>query len=152
MKRLSVLALLVTVVPFAPAHAGPASRYGGCSGAVDRGSLPVWARAGFRGSYRIPHVLGKNGSIAAILFGDPLSSPPSPERANKILWVSRHVDPNVRSLYVRARRQDGAGTAYRRLAVGPSYLDLPSAGCWRLFLRWGSQVDLLDLRYRSPSQ
>jgi hypothetical protein len=30
---------------------------------------------------------------------------------------------------------------------GPSIIDLPAAGCWRLTLRWSGRVDTLDLRY-----
>ena len=30
---------------------------------------------------------------------------------------------------------------------GPSIIDLPAAGCWRLTLRWSGRSDVLDLRY-----
>ena len=30
---------------------------------------------------------------------------------------------------------------------GPSIVDLPAPGCWRLTLRWSRSVDSLDLRY-----
>jgi hypothetical protein len=49
-----------------------------------------------------------------------------------------------------ARRTDGR-TATRTLqgGPGPSYVDLPGAGCWRLQLRWGGRRDVLDLAYRA---
>jgi hypothetical protein len=30
---------------------------------------------------------------------------------------------------------------------GPSIVNLPTPGCWRLTLGWAGQVDTLDLRY-----
>jgi hypothetical protein len=31
---------------------------------------------------------------------------------------------------------------------GPSIVNLPSPGCWRLTLRWSGRADSLDLSYR----
>ena len=31
---------------------------------------------------------------------------------------------------------------------GPSVVNLPSPGCWRLTLSWSGRVDSLDLRYQ----
>jgi hypothetical protein len=31
---------------------------------------------------------------------------------------------------------------------GPSIINLPSAGCWRLTLRWSGRSDSLDLQYQ----
>ena len=48
-----------------------------CHADVQRGVLPEWARAGFSDAEpQMPHVLGRSGEITAILFGDPLASPP----------------------------------------------------------------------------
>jgi len=33
---------------------------------------------------------------------------------------------------------------------GPSIVDLPQAGCWRLRLTWSGAIDTLDLVYRAP--
>jgi hypothetical protein len=30
---------------------------------------------------------------------------------------------------------------------GPSIVNLPSPGCWKLTLRWSGRVDTLDLEY-----
>jgi hypothetical protein len=30
---------------------------------------------------------------------------------------------------------------------GPSIINLPASGCWRLTLRWSGRVDSLDLDY-----
>jgi hypothetical protein len=118
------------------------------------GLLPTWARGGFSDpSTRMPHVLGRSQRIVAILFGYPLLSPPSPRRNNKILWVA-HRTPNASALKIRAQRMSGSSTlgapATRKVSggPGPSVVNLPSPGCWRLTLSWSGRVDNLDLRYQ----
>jgi hypothetical protein len=32
-------------------------------------------------------------------------------------------------------------------APGPSIVDLPAAGCWRMTLRWGTYTDTISLPY-----
>jgi hypothetical protein len=134
--------------------AAPATR--ACTPRIDFGVPPAWARAGFSDPKpRIPHVLGSNGEIVAILFGYPLVSPPASRRANKILWVSRRPAPSV-ALYIRAQRMVGTqrvGPPVERIVrggPGPSIVDLPMAGCWRLSLHWSGGSDTVDLRYRTP--
>jgi len=66
-----------------------------CQPHVTLGVLPVWARAGFSSPRpRMAYSLGRAGKIAALLFANPLRSPPSKTYNNKILWVSRQ--PSVR--------------------------------------------------------
>jgi hypothetical protein len=124
-----------------PVPAGPS-----CDARVDRGVLPTWARTGFSDPEpRVPHVIGRRGELAAILFGDPLSAPPDPDRSNKILWVARETpEPGPLRLEASAR-----GRVVRRVVEsgpGPSIVDLP-AGCWTVEARWRGGVDELDLRY-----
>jgi hypothetical protein len=58
------------------------------------------------------------------------------------------------SLVIRAQRMRGrrrVGVPVRREVdggPGPSIINLPSAGCWRLSLTWSGHRDQLDLRYR----
>jgi hypothetical protein len=121
----------------------------GCHADVQRGVLPEWARAGFSDSEpKMPHVLGRAGEITAILFGDPLASPPRPERANKVLWVPRETPLTYTRLAITARQ--GERTVTRRVDLGPSYVDLPAAGCWQLTLAWRGHKDSLDLEYVKP--
>lgn len=76
-----------------------------CIPRIDRGVLPDWARAGFsEAEPKVPHVVGASGQVAAILFGDPLSSPPSDGRANKILWVARQAYASATQLAISAQR------------------------------------------------
>lgn len=125
-----------------------------CRSEVRLGVLPVWARAGFTEARpRMRYELGASGRIAAIPFG-PLNSPPAPGRNNKILWVSRvpPASPGA-ALRILAQRMTGTrrdGAAVTRVVPGgpgPSIINLPSPGCWRLTLRWAGRTDQLDLQY-----
>jgi hypothetical protein len=146
-----------------PAGAGhQPSTAAACQSQVRIGVLPAWARAGFSEPRpRTPYELGASGRIAAIPFGS-LNSPPSADHTNKILWVS-HVStrPDVStlpgaSLRILAQRMIGTrrdGTPVMRVVTGgpgPSIIDLPAAGCWRLTLRWSGWTDQLDLQYNRP--
>ena len=125
-----------------------------CRSTARTGILPTWARAGFSDPRpRMPYALGRSGQIAAILWGS-LDSPPSHPHTNKILWVSR-VSPSSSGgdLRIEAQRMSGTrslGAPVSRLVIGgpgPSIINLPAAGCWRLTLRWSGRTDHIDLRY-----
>jgi hypothetical protein len=117
--------------------------------AVDRGVLPKWARTGFSDPQpKMPHVLGSGGHIAAIIFGDPLYSPPDADRANKVLWVPRETPLTYTRLAITAT--NGDRTVHRKVDLGPSYVDLPAPGCWQLSLSWKGHKDTLALKYVKP--
>jgi len=153
----ATLAMVVAVVAVAESGPQAPSAGGGCRSTVSTGVLPSWARAGFFGPQppRVPHVLGTHGRIVAILFGGTLHAPPSADLRNKILWVS--PTGGMEPLRIDATRADGRAHAQRVIAggPGPSYVDLPSAGCWRLTLSWGAagaERDSLDLTYALPGR
>lgn len=115
--------------------------------------LPDWARSGFSDAEPIAqHEVGHLGEIAAIIFRSPLVVPPPTDGGNKILWVSRQATIANR-LDISAQRMDGTvaiGGPVQRFVdggPGPSYVDLPQAGCWRLTLSWADRTDSLDLEY-----
>jgi hypothetical protein len=125
------------------------------------GVLPAWARAGFSDPRpREAHVVGRRDRIAAILFSTKnyLDSPPSADHNNKILWVSRIRTPAGRSLTIHAQLMRGTsrvGVPVNRTVIGgpgPSIINLPAAGCWRLTLRWSGWTDQLDLDYMHPAE
>ena len=125
-----------------------------CQAHVPMRLLPTWARAGFTSPRpRMPYVLGEAGKIAAIQWADPLVSPPSARYNNKILWVSRRPTTPGSDLQISAQKVVGnirVGRPVRRTVTGgpgPSIINLPSAGCWQLTLRWSGRRDTLDLRY-----
>jgi hypothetical protein len=130
------------------------SQASACASQVRVGVLPRWARGGFSDPRpRMAYELGREGKIAALVWGFPLHSPPPRDHNNKILWVSRvSTDPGS-NLRIAAQRMQGTtpvGTPVSRAVMGgpgPSIINLPSAGCWRLTLHWSGRVDSLDLDY-----
>jgi hypothetical protein len=137
----------------APGAAG-SSTAPACHSVVHKGVLPSWARTGFSDPRpRLPHVLGRSGKIAALVFGYPLRSPPVKDRGNKILWVSHRAVKPLSDLRIHAQRMEGrrrVGRPVTRVVVGgpgPSGINLPAPGCWRLTLHWSGRTDELDLRY-----
>ncbi len=115
--------------------------------------VPEWARTGFSDPEpRMPYVLGERNRIVAIVFGSPLYAPPTKDRSNKILWVSREPVDGLSDLRIHARRE-GDGRIEERTVQGgpgPSLIDLPD-GCWTLDLSWSGHTDRLELKYRKPS-
>jgi hypothetical protein len=147
-----LIAAVVLATALAPSTASGST--GACHSPMRHGVLPPWARTGFSDPRpRMPHVLGRSGEIAAVVFGYPLLSPPAENRANKILWVSRRQVKPGADLRIRAQRMRGdrpvGGHVVRviRGGPGPSYLNLPARGCWRLSLRWSGRSDELDLDF-----
>lgn len=137
----------------APSIASPApAARAGCSAAPAIGPLPTWARSGFQPpDVAMPHVLGTHGRIVAILWAprDALRAPPLKHRANKILWVSRLGLRPGAPLAILATLDGTHRTASREIpgGPGPSYVNLPAAGCWTLQLSWSGHRDQVDLRY-----
>jgi hypothetical protein len=127
-----------------------------CRSEVRIGRLPVWTRVGFSEARpRMRYELGASGRIAAIPFGT-LNSPPAANHNNKILWVSHISTRPGASLRILAQRMTGTrqdGAPVMRAVSGgpgPSIINLPLPGCWRLTLRWSGWTDHLDLQYNRP--
>lgn len=163
-QRLAWLAVLLAAAGWSAsgssvAHASGALLAGRCRPLVRDRVLPVWARAGFTPPRaRMPYALGARGLIVAIP-GLPLDSPlPAGGKQNKILWVARVVNQQRHSSSLKISAQRMAGTKRRGRPVhrtvtpgpGPSYVNLPAAGCWRLTLHWQDHTDQLDLQYKHP--
>ncbi|MDG4810317.1 hypothetical protein O7634_26490 [Micromonospora sp. WMMD1120] len=136
--------------PSSGATASPA----GCATRVETGALPDWADAGFHGDTRPPHVFGAKGDIVAVLFAHPLRVTRTDGSNNKILWVARATtassDPAAPATLVITATRDGTDTTVTREVAGgpgPSIIDLPEAGCWRLNLRWSGHTDTINLTY-----
>jgi len=123
-----------------------------CVTKIEAGALPEWARTGFTGDGSgNPHVLSKNGDMLGVLFGNPLRATPAADHDNKILWVSK-PPITMPSDFAIVASLTGTGETYRPKvdpAPGPSIIDLPRAGCWRLTLSWSGHVDTMDLTYSS---
>ncbi len=97
----------------------------------------------------MPHIMGAAGNIVAILWATPdaLHAPALPDRANKILWVSRVSWSGP--MTIRATLAGSTRTATVGLpdGPGPSYVNMPAPGCWTLHLSWGGHTDQVSLRY-----
>lgn len=126
-----------------------------CHPVVDKGVLPRWARGGFNAPRpKLAHTVGDRERIAALMWGYPLTAPPRRRIANKILWVSRPDAQPGADLRISAQRMYRTRRIgrplHRRVAggPGPSIIDVPHAGCYRLTLRWSGHVDRMDVRYR----
>jgi hypothetical protein len=160
----AVVAAVAVAVPFVAGWSGSGSSPGqfagpGSSGCVDHVSkalLPTWARAGFSDPEpRAAYVRSREGSIVAILFAQPLTSPPSADHNNKILWVARPLPSASTSsvqdpaLHITASLTGDPPTVRRVVpsGPGPSIIDLPKPGCWHLTLRWEGRTDVLDVAY-----
>jgi hypothetical protein len=129
-----------------------------CAAHVRHDVLPAWMRGGFSGpNPRVPYTIGEKGQIAGVLFAWPLHAPLLHDQRNKILWVPRHLSKSVAPFWIRLQRMNGTrnvGAPIRRVVTtgpGPSYVDVPSAGCWRATLAWSGRRDTLDLVYTAPS-
>ena len=153
-RRLALLVALgpLGTLPAGAAHAASSSR-ASCTPTVHTGVLPAWARGGFSDANpRIAHITGRSGSIIAILFANPLEAPPPTRHANKILWVARADVQTSTNLRIGAQRMVGARNVGGRVSrmvkggPGPSIINLPVAGCWRLALHWTGHSDTLDVR------
>ena len=158
MRRVTVLLLVLalsgctTREPQAAPPAQPTTAPAACGSPVVTDALPAWARTGFSGDGSgNPHVFGRSGDILGVLFGAPLQAPPAPDRGNKILWVSKAPLTPGDDLLITAKRDGSTETAERKVlgGPGPSIIDLPTAGCWRLTLRWSGHTDTMDLTYAS---
>jgi hypothetical protein len=151
----AALAVAVLVLPAVRPTREPATSGQGsvnvvpaCHSEVVRGVLPAWARAGFSDPRPVmPYVRSATGKVLAILFTDRLTSPPRRDVANKVLWVWQSYPGTVAEAHLVARL-GGTGpavTAGLPTPLGPSYVDLPSPGCWRLTLTWPGGTDTIDL-------
>jgi hypothetical protein len=120
-----------------------------CAVDVAPAPLPGWARGGFAPpDQAVPYVVGERGTILGVLFGQPLSAPPAPDRGNKILWVTRDNHP-AGPLAITAAIEGTTAVATREIpdGPGPSLVDLPAPGCWHLTLAWPGHTDRVTVAY-----
>jgi hypothetical protein len=116
-------------------------------GPVSTGALPAWARTGFStAGLHTPHVISDHGQMIGVLFVQ-LRVHQSPGTNNKILWVAR--DPGFGPLRITAQLDASGRTVTRTIpdGPGPSIVDMPAAGCWRMTLRWSGHSDTIAFRY-----
>jgi hypothetical protein len=117
---------------------------------VTRDALPVWARAGFTGDGSdYPHVFSEHGDLIAVLFAYPPRSTQDPQTGTKILWISRLPQQPQQPLRIEATLDGTTTPVLRQLpgGAGPSSVQLPQPGCWRLRLIWSGHEDRMTLQF-----
>ena len=126
-----------------------------CVCGVTEGVIPEWARDGFMTPAPVNPTVGSGRQHRGHRVRLPAHGSGPSSTNNKVrLWVAKWVDGS--DLVIDAQRMDGAvpvgSPVMRRVEYGPgpSIVDLPDTGCWRLTLRWAGLVDTLDLEYASP--
>lgn len=142
-------------------EAGPKLIMGGCGATkLYLGRPPAWTAPAFSdsspGPSPWPYALSERGTAVAIVFGYPLRAGNPTNPANKVLWIMR-LPRNGSPLTIEARPLR-AGAPMIRVArppdsspgeIYPSYVNVPTSGCWRLTLHWARHTDSIDLRYRA---
>lgn len=115
---------------------------------LQTGTPPAWARGGFSGNGYPPFARSTSGNVVAFVFGNPLSAPPAADHDNKILWVVRGGAAG--DIAITARLEGSRRVTTLHVPAGPSYVNMPVAGCWELDLRIGNRTDTIDLRWTRP--
>lgn len=114
-------------------------------------ALPTWATSGFNNTaVTPPYLAGTRQTMVAVPFGWPLLDRPTADHANKILWIAQ---TGTGPLRIVATEQASGQTVTKDLpdGPGPSYVDMPTAGCWQFAVSWADQHDEFFIRYTSPS-
>lgn len=81
------------------------------------------------------------------MFGDPLTAPPAADHNNKILWAVRGGASGDLVITGHLEGTDRTTTVNTGASPGPSIVDMPAPGCWRLDLRYGDQTDSINIRW-----
>ena len=125
-----------------------------CDGTPRSQVLPEWARTGFTDPEPlVPFVRSRSGNVVAILFGGRLWSPPRGDVSNKVLWVWRQMPGGATGDVTMTAQLVGTSkvvTTELPRPEGPSTVDLPLPGCWRITLRSPGGTDTIDLDYARP--
>ncbi|MGC1212933.1 MAG: hypothetical protein WA890_16900 [Micromonospora sp.] len=134
----------------AGAAASPVPESTPCRSTVTRDALPTWARGGFKNDGSgTPHVLSERGDLIAVLFEYPPVSRSDPQEGTKILWKSRLPQEPMQPLRIEATLAGTTTPVVREVpqGPGPSYVQLPRPGCWRLVLSWSGHQDRMTLQF-----
>ncbi len=147
----AVLAVLSGLFLFRPATDGaPAGPPVSACSPVRSIVLPPWARSGFSDPEpQMPAVYSRSGHMLAIVFASPLSSPEAPGASNKILWTTDTPAAAGDPLLISGKLEDGSAVSETSVdgGPGPSYVDVPTPGCWVFTLSWGTHRDVIALPY-----
>jgi hypothetical protein len=127
---------------------------GACAGTVlTDAEPPIWAQGGWthtKGTpWAVPWALGTQGNTVAYVWGTQLVAAQSPRvdgPNNKVLWESKD-NPSGEGIIVEGRPL-GQTQPVVTIVGGPSFVDVPTAGCWTFRLSWsanGQQTSTINL-------
>ena len=146
----------VTSASVPTAAASPVAVAGGCgSTAALRGSIPTWLEdaGGHNNPSGVPYVIAQPPLAAGFLFANPLRAGHPDNPANKILWVVR--TPRDGPLTIDGHPLGAAIPAIHEIQpdnsgpgeIYPSYVDVPTAGCWQFDLHWATSHAQVELTF-----
>lgn len=150
-RTVVVLVLAAVIVGCGSAAPRSAAVAGGCAtGTLRVGSGPGWAEHS-NPPTSVPYAIAAHHTAVAFIFGYPLRAGNPTNPFNKILWIVRTPGSGLtiratplgtRRPVVTVKLDDSAGAE-----IYPSHIDVPTAGCWHLSLRWARGSDSVDLPY-----
>jgi hypothetical protein len=123
---------------------------------VRTGPPPRWTAAAWADSspgFRLPYSLASGDAAAAFWFAPRLRAGHPDNPSNKILWIVRSPRDG-HSLEITARLAGDPSQVVRISRppdsepgeIYPSEVDLPTPGCWKLQLAWGTHRASIDVR------
>ncbi len=125
---------------------------------IVHGAVPGWTAPAFSDSKSRtppwPHAVSERGNVVAIVFGYPLRADRPTNPANKILWIMR-LPRKGSPLRIKATPLHSSAPLVKSAwpadsspgEIYPSYVNVPTAGCWRVSLHWAGHTDSIDLPY-----
>jgi hypothetical protein len=128
----------------------------GCATPTTANNLPSWTDSANPPS-GVPHLVSPDGTVAAVLFGNPLTVGPR-DTSNKILWIVREPrdgqplkitatspGPDAKPVHATFPANSGPGEIY------PSAVDVNEPGCWHFALAWNGHRSSINLAYVAVS-
>lgn len=151
MRKLAAVLIPVAVAAAAGAGARQSSAAAACVPApIHHGAPPSWTAPAFSSSSRLPYSLASGDKAAAFFFAPTLRAGHPTNPANKVLWIVRlprdgsplRITARSGGRTVRASWPDNSSPGQ----IYPSYVDLPTPGCWVITLGWHGHRATIDLQ------
>jgi len=150
LAALIAVSLVAASSPASPASVAASSRAACVPTDIHGGAPPKWTAAAFSDSspgFKLPYALASHAAAAAFFWAPTLRAGHPTNPTNKVLWIVRYPR-NGQPLRILARSgASPARTVHMSFPpdsspgqIYPSYVDLPTPGCWRLTLRWDTRV------------
>jgi hypothetical protein len=161
LAALIALAIVAGISSALPTTVTAASRAACVPAAIHRGAPPSWTAAAWSDSspgFKLPYALASHAAAAAFFWAPTLRAGHPTNPANKVLWIVRYLR-NGQPLRILARSSASpTSTVQMSLPadsspgqIYPSYLDLPTPGCWQLTLHWDTHVANLNVNIHPAS-